>query len=87
MPEPRPRKRKQPYVAPRASARLYLKLDPKNLGMLRFLLEAQGHLGLATTLDRHAGIAKLIYSPDCEREMTAFLEQASEVIALKRIAI
>ncbi|WP_243310221.1 DUF4911 domain-containing protein [Fundidesulfovibrio agrisoli] len=87
MPEPRPRKRRQPYIAPRRSARLYLKLEPKNLGMLRFLLEAQSHLGLATTLDRHAGIAKVIYSPDCEREMAAFLEQAAELIPLQRIAI
>jgi len=74
-------------VAPRTSARLYLKLETRHLGLLRFLLEAQGHLGLATTLDRHAGIAKVIYSPDCEREMEAFLEQASELIPLTRITI
>jgi hypothetical protein len=85
--EPKPRKSKQPYAAPTRSSWLYLKLKPEHLAMLRFLLEAQGHLGLASTLDRHTAIARVIYSPNCQREMEAFLVQAAEVIPFERIAI
>ena len=87
MSEPRPRKGKQPYAPPARSARLYLSLAPEHLAMLRFLLEAQSHLGVASTLDRHAAIAKIIYSPNCRKEMDAFLEQAASLIPFQRIAL
>jgi len=78
--EPRPRKRKTPYEAPRWSSRLYVKLAPSGFALFKFLLEAHGHLGIMTVTDRHAAIARLSYSPDCEREMRAFLEETREAV-------
>jgi len=83
MPEPRPRKRKTPYQPPRWSSRVYVKLARDHIGLFRFLLEAHGHLGIMSVLDRHAAVAKVSYSPDCEREVRAFLEEAREAVPLQ----
>ena len=87
MSEPRPRRRKTPYEAPRRSARVYVKLAREHVGLLRFLLEAQSHVGILSVLDRHAAIAKITFSPDCERELRAFLEQARGTLPLQAISI
>lgn len=80
MPEPRPRRRKTPYQPPRWSSRLYVKLNREHLALFKFLLEAHGHLGIMSVVDRHAAVAKVSYSPDCEREMRAFLEEARRTV-------
>lgn len=87
MSEPRPRRRKTPYEAPRLSSRVYVKLAREHVGLLRFLLEAQSHVGILSVLDRHAAIAKITFSPDCERELRAFLEQARGTLPLQEISI
>lgn len=84
-PEPRPRKRKTPYAAPRWSSRLYVRLAPSHIALFKFLLEAHGHLGIMSVLDRHAAVAKLSYSPDCEREMRQFLEEARGTVPIEVI--
>jgi len=81
-PEPAPRRRREPYAPPRWSSRLYVRLSPAHIGLLRFLLEAHGHLGVLSALDRHAATLKIAYSPDCEREMRLFLEEARELMPL-----
>ena len=83
--EPAPRKRRTPYLAPCRSARLYVGLAPSDCALFKFLLEAHGHLGIMTIMDRHAAVAKLSYSPDCEREMRAFLEEAETSVAFEVI--
>ncbi|WP_243361217.1 DUF4911 domain-containing protein [Fundidesulfovibrio terrae] len=83
--EPAPRKRKTPYRAPQRSSRLYVKLASADFALFKFLLEAHGHLGIMTVMDRHAAVAKLSYSPDCEREMRAFLEEAETSVAFEVI--
>ena len=82
MPEPKPRRRKTPYQPPRWSRRLYLRLAPADMALLKFLLEAQGHVGILSVVDRHAAMAKLTYSPDMEREVLEFLEQARQTVAI-----
>ncbi|MBI4806382.1 MAG: DUF4911 domain-containing protein [Desulfovibrio sp.] len=75
-PEPRPRRRKTPYTPPRWSSRLYVRLRQEHIALFKFLLEAHGHLGYMSVVDRHAAILKLSFSPDCEREMRGFLREA-----------
>ena len=80
MPEPRPRKSKTPYDPPRWSSRIYVRLDQAHIALFKFLLEAHGHLGFMSVVDRHQAILKLSYTPDCEREMREFLEEARETV-------
>ena len=78
--EPRPRGRKTPYAAPAWSARLYERMAQEHIALFKFLLEAHGHLGIMTVVDRHAAILKLSYSPDQEREMRQFLDEARRTV-------
>lgn len=87
MSEPRPRRRKTPYAAPRRSSRIYVGIARENVGLLKFLLEAHGHLGIMSVLDRHAAVAQIAYSPDCERELRAFLEEAAQTVPLRELKI
>lgn len=82
MPEPKPRRRKTPYQPPRWSKRLYLRLIPADMALLKFLLEAHSHVGILSVVDRHAAVAKLTYSPDMEREVMEFLEQARQTVKI-----
>jgi hypothetical protein len=85
--EPRPRKRKTPYHAPRWSSRVYVRLEQRHIALFKFLLEAHGHLGLMSVADRHAAILKVSFSPDCAREMRAFLDEAREALPLEVVAL
>ncbi len=75
-------KKRRPYTVPRWSRRLYLRLASADMALLKFLLEAQGHVGILSVVDRHAAVAKLTYSPDMEREVLEFLEQARQTVAI-----
>jgi hypothetical protein len=86
-PEPRPRKHKVPYSPPRWSSRLYVRLAQEHIALFKFLLEAHGHLGYMSVVDRHAAILKLSYSPDCEREMREFLIEARTRLPLDVIEL
>ena len=78
--KPHPRGRKAPYCALAWSARLYARVAPEHIALFKFLLEAHGHLGIMSVADRHAAILILRYSPDQEREMREFLEEARETV-------
>lgn len=80
MPEPKPRRLRVPYKPPEDCARLYLRVAPRHLALLKFFLEGAGHLGLLTVVDRHAAVVRLAYSPDMAREAAAFLDQISQAI-------
>lgn len=77
------RRKAAPYVPPRFSARLYLRVAPEHQALLKFLLEGRDHLGLLTVADRHAAVVKLLYSPDQENDIQAFLEEAGRTIPLE----
>jgi len=85
--EPRPRKRKTPYRAPRWSSRVYVKLEQRHIALFKFLLEAHGHLGFMSVADRHAAVLKVSYSPDCQREMREFLDEAREALPLEVVTL
>lgn len=80
MAKPRPRKPRPPLPAPEWSMMLYARLEPKHIGMFRFLLEAQDNLGYATVVDKYEAVLKIIFSPHQEREMRAFLQGMQQTI-------
>ena len=71
------RRRQLPYVAPAASARLYVRLESKHVALLKFLLEARDNLALPTVVDRFAAVVRLLYAPEAEKDVEAFLREFS----------
>ena len=67
-----PRRRRHPV--PAASARLYVRLTPRNVSLLTFLLQAEDNLALPTVVDRFAAVVRLTYCPDETARVEAFLE-------------
>ena len=57
------------------SSYLLLRMEPKNVAMFRFLLEAYGHLAYFTVLERRPVLIKLGFSPDMERQVHAALAE------------
>ncbi len=74
----RPR-RQPPYRAPRASGRLYVRLAPRNVALLKFLLEARDNLALPTVVDRFAAVVRLLYAPEAAAEVEAFVTDLAAV--------
>ncbi|MBU1248981.1 MAG: DUF4911 domain-containing protein [Proteobacteria bacterium] len=72
------RKKRRQFVAPprTVSARLYLRLAPRDIALFRFLLEAHDNLAIFTMVDRRAAVLLLRFSPDQEREVLEFIEAA-----------
>ncbi|WP_300155037.1 DUF4911 domain-containing protein [Solidesulfovibrio sp.] len=68
----RPR-RQPPYRAPQASGRLYVRLAPRNVALLKFLLEAHDNLALPTVVDRFAAVVRLLYAPEAAAAVEAFV--------------
>ena len=66
-----PRRRRHPV--PAASARLYVRLTPRNVSLLTFLLQAEDNLALPTVVDRFAAVVRLTYCPDEAARVEAFL--------------
>ncbi len=72
MKKPRRRPR-TPYAPPATSARLYVRLAPRHVALLRFLLEAEDNLALPTVVDRFAAVVRLVFSPDETDRVEAFV--------------
>ena len=72
----RPRKRICP-PAPQWSERTYIRIDPSDIGLFRFLLEGYDNLGVFTVVNKFKGILLLRYSPHLGREMRDFLKAAA----------
>lgn len=72
-----PRRRRHPV--PQASARLYVRLLPRNVSLLTFLLQAEDNLALPTVVDRFAAVVRLTYSPDEAGRVEVFLRDFTAV--------
>ena len=77
----RTRKPRRPRPAPggsppRWSSRLYLRLAPAHLALLKFILESEDNLAYLTVVDKFTALARLTYSPGQETEILAFLDRA-----------
>jgi len=87
MTEPRPRRSRHPYAPPRWCERLYVRLAPRQVALLRFLLEAQGHLGVMTVVDRRAAVARLNFPPGVRQDVVDFLERSREIVDFQLIRV
>ena len=79
----KPRKPVQRGPLPTRSARLYLRLAPRDIALCRFLLEARDNLGYLTVLDRSAALLELVHSPGQEREVRSALEEIAQDVPLE----
>lgn len=81
----RPARRPTP-PPPAWSERLYLRLDPRCLAKLQFLLEGWDNLGVLTVLDTRSALAQLMYSPHQAEEVRRFLDVAGSIVPLTLVA-
>lgn len=82
----KPRKPVRRGPLPTRSARVYLRLAPRDIALCRFLLEARDNLGYLTVLDRSAAVLELVHSPGQEREVREALEEIGREISLALVA-
>ncbi len=82
----RPRRPVQRGPLPTRSARLYLRLAPKDIALCRFLLEARDNLGYLTVLDRSAAVLELVHSPGQAREVREALAEMAEAFPFTVLA-
>ncbi|HQN19459.1 MAG TPA: DUF4911 domain-containing protein [Syntrophobacteraceae bacterium] len=68
---------------PRTCSKHHLILSPREIHMLRFILEAYEGLGLITTLDPHLGLIELNVAPGCEEEVAQILVSEEENLQLR----
>ncbi|GAB7081449.1 DUF4911 domain-containing protein [Megalodesulfovibrio paquesii] len=62
------------------SCRCYLRLAGKDVAMAKFELEAFGHLGVLSVLDRWESVAVLSYAPGMETMLAKYLEALGELV-------
>ena len=76
-----------PLPAPKFSSCLYVRLDPKDVAMFRFLLEAEDNLAYATTVDRWSCAVRVTFSPHQEKAVRAYLETMRERVRFEIISL
>ena len=73
--------------APERSARLYVYLDPSQVYLFRFFLEAHDNLGIMTVVDRWRAALLLRFSPHQEQEIREFLAAVRESVPLALVSL
>jgi len=63
-----------PSKYPAWSGRIYLRLKPGDIAVLKFLLEANDNLAYLSTVSPHTAVARLVFAPNQEGEVREFLE-------------
>ncbi len=63
----------------------YAILPRAEIGMLRFLLEGYDGLAFARTLDQHAGLVEIAYSPERESEVDVLLTALAKELGLREV--
>ncbi len=69
------------------SSCLYIEIDPSQVGMFRFLLEAYDNLALFTVLDKYKAILKVFYSPHQEKEVRERLKDMTSIVDFQFISV
>lgn len=83
------RKRKRPPLlpAPRFSGRLYIRLEPGQTRLFRYLLEAYDNLAYSSVADRKACILKLVYSPQQKKEFLSALDEIRQSVRFEALPL
>ena len=68
---------------PRASTRLRLRIDRREIAYFKFILEAYEGVALLTTLDSHLGTVELSIGPGCENDVTEIVNDLSKHILVE----
>lgn len=67
-------------LSPGCSSRIYLRLAPGNIALLKFLLEANDNLAYLSTVSSLAAVARLVFAPEQETEVRHFLESVCQEV-------
>lgn len=79
-PTRRPRRRRT-FAAPEWSERIFLAINPHDVHMFRYLLEAYDNLGYMSVVDRWRAVLRVSYSPHQRQEVLDVLEDMRETVA------
>ena len=81
----RPRRRRT-FASPEWSERVFLAINPHDVHMFRYLLEAYDNLGYMSVVDRWRAILRVSYSPHQRQEVLDVLEDMRETVAFSFLA-
>ena len=70
---------------PRASTRLRLRVDRREIAFFKFILEAYEGVALLTTLDPHLGTVELLIGPGCENDVAQIVNDLSRYILVESV--
>lgn len=65
---------------PRCSDRLYVRLEPSQTRLFRYLLEAEDNLAYTSVVDRKACILKLVFSPEQRKHLEEKLQNMRQIM-------
>lgn len=71
--------------APRFSSRLYVRLEPGDIALFRYLLEAEDNLAYITTVDRWASVICVTSSPHQDKALKKHLASMNTLVPFKTI--
>lgn len=64
------------------SAKMLVRMAPRDVAMFRFLLEAYDNLAFFTVLERKTALLKLVFSGDDAESVAQALEQIGQAVPL-----
>lgn len=59
------------------SSRIYLRLNPGDIAVLKFFLEANDNLAYLSTVSPRTAVARLVFAPEQEDEVRAFMDSVA----------
>ena len=68
---------------PKASTRLKLRVDRREIAYFKFILEAYDGVALLSTVDPHLGTVELLIGPGCEDDVDRIVKALSGRIRIE----
>lgn len=68
---------------PKASTRLRLRVDRREIAYFKFILEAYEGVALLSTIDPHLGTVELLIGPGCEDDVHRIIKDLSGHIRIQ----
>ena len=78
--------RRRVYPPPSWSERVFLEINPHDVHMFRYLLEAYDNLGYMSVVDRWRAVLRVSYSPHQRREFLEILDDIRETVNFSMLA-
>jgi hypothetical protein len=70
---------------PKASTRLRLRVDRREISFFKFVLEAYEGVAILSTIDPHLGTVELMIGPGCESHVDQIIRDLSEHIRIEAV--